>query len=154
MTNLLEKNCNRKTFVDFATTRSYRGLSTIEIKHKFFRQSKLGRDVELHITHIVLFKSPHYVIQVSRVSGQLGLGSELVDWYREATLVPYGLLFTEMWPRTDDRVRFGTNNRSVSTKFFIPDWLKHFNSLEEEHIKFLYSPSVPIIFPQVQKSFP
>ena len=34
------------------------GLSTIYLKHNLFNQSKLGRDVELQNTHIVLFKSP------------------------------------------------------------------------------------------------
>ena len=53
-----EEICNSKAFVDIATAWRHRGLSTIYIKHKLFHQSKLGRDVELQNTHIVLFKSP------------------------------------------------------------------------------------------------
>ena len=41
-----EKICNSKAFVDIATAGRHRGLSTIYIKHNFFHQSKLGRDVE------------------------------------------------------------------------------------------------------------
>ena len=48
-----EEICNSKTFVDIATTGRRRGLSTIYIKHNFFHQSKLERDVELQNTHIV-----------------------------------------------------------------------------------------------------
>ena len=29
-------------------------------------------------------------MQVSKLSAQLGLGSEVVYWYRDATSVPYG----------------------------------------------------------------
>ena len=74
-----EKICNSKAFVDIATAGRHRGLSTIYIKHNLFHQSKLGRDVELQNTHIVLFKSPRDVMQVTTLSTQLGLGSELVD---------------------------------------------------------------------------
>ena len=40
-----EEICNSKTFVDIATAGRHRVLSTIYIKHHFFHQSKLGRDV-------------------------------------------------------------------------------------------------------------
>ena len=79
-----EEIFNSKAYVDIATAGRHRGLSTIYIKHNLFHQSKLGRDVELQNTHIVLFKSPRDVIQVTTLSTQLGLGSELVDWYRDA----------------------------------------------------------------------
>ena len=76
-----EKICNSKALVDIAATGRHRGLSTIHIKHNLFHQSKLGRDVELQNNHIVPFKSPRDVMQVTTLSTQLGLGSELVDWY-------------------------------------------------------------------------
>ena len=44
---------------------------------QFVSSSKLGRDVELGITHKVLFKSPRDVLQVSTLSQQLGLGYQL-----------------------------------------------------------------------------
>ena len=52
-----EEICNSKAFVDIATAGRHRGLSTNYIKHNFFHQSKLGRDVEFQNTHIVLFKT-------------------------------------------------------------------------------------------------
>ena len=147
-----EEICNSKAFVDIATAGRHRGLSTIYIKHNLFHQSKLGRDVELQNTHIVLFKSPRDVMQVTTLSTQLGLGSELVDWYRDATSVPFGHLLIDLSPRTDDRLRYCTNSRSVPSKFYIPERLKHLRTLDGEHTKSLYSPSVPIAFPQMQKS--
>ena len=145
-----EEICNSKAFVDIATARRHWGLSKIYIKHNLFHQSKLGRDVELQNTHNVLFKSPRDVMQVTTPSTQLGLGSELVDWYRDATSVPFGHLLIDLAPWTDDRLRFCTNSRSVPSKFYLPERLKHLRTLDDEHTKSLYSPSVPIAFLQMQ----
>ena len=112
-----EEICNSKAFVDIATAGRHWGLSTIYIKHNLFHQSKLGRDVELQNTHIVLFKSPRDVMQVTTLSTQLGLGAELVDWYRDATSVPFGRLLIDWSPRTDDRLRYCTNTGSIPSKF-------------------------------------
>ena len=149
-----EEICNSKAFVDIATARRHRGLSTIYIKHNLFHHSKLGRDVELQNTHIVLFKSPRDVMQITTFSTQLGLGSELVDWYRDATCVPFDHLLIGLSPCTDDRLLYCTNTGCNPSKFYIPDRLKQSKVFGDEHTKFLYSPSVPIIFPQMQKSFP
>ena len=147
-----EEICNSKAFVDIATAGRHRGLSTIFIIHNFFRQSKLARDVELQNTHIVLFKSPRDVMQVTTLNTQLGLGSELVDWYRDATSVPFDHLLIDLSPRTDDRLRYCTNSGSVPSKFYIPERLKPLRTLDDEHTNFPYSLSVQIAFPQMQKS--
>ena len=76
-----EKVCISKAFVDISIAGRHRGLSTIYTKQDLYHQSKLGGDVELQNTHIVHFKSPRDVRQVTIFSTQLGLGSELVDWY-------------------------------------------------------------------------
>ena len=55
-----------------------------------FHRIKLGRNVELHNTHIVFFKSLRDVMQVTTPSAEMGLGSELLVWYGDATSVPYG----------------------------------------------------------------
>ena len=91
-------------------------------------------------------------MQVTSLSTQLGIDSELVDWYRDATSVPFGHLLIDLSPRTDDRLRYCINSGSVLSKFYIPERLKHLRTLEDEHRKSLYSPSVPIAFPQMQKS--
>ena len=149
-----EEICNSKAFVDIATAGRNWGLSTIYIEHNLFHQSKLGRDVELQNTHIVLFNSPRDVMQATTLSTQLGLGSELVDWYRDAMSVPFGHLLIDLSPRTDDRLRYCTNTGSIILKFYIQERRKRSNFLDDEQTKSLYSPSVPIIFPQMPKSFP
>ena len=144
--------CNSEAFIDIATAGRHRGLSKIYIEHNLFHQSILGRYVELQKTHFVLFKSPRDVMQVSTFSTQLGLGSKLVDWYRDATSVLFGHLLIDLSPRTDDRLHYCTNSGSVPSKFYIPELLKHLRTLDDEHPNFLYSPSVPVAFPQLQKS--
>ena len=135
--------CNSKEFVDIDTAGRHRGFSTIYIKHNLFHQSKLGREVELQNTHIVLFKSPRDVHQVATLSVQLGLGSALVDWYRDATSVPFGHFLIDLSPRTDARLRYCTNSGNIPSKFYVPDNLKHLKYLDHEHTKSLYSPGIP-----------
>ena len=149
-----EEICNSKAFVDLATAGRHRGLSTIYIKQNLFHQSKLGRDVEIQNTYIVILKSPRDVMQVVSLSAELGFRSELVDWYRDAKSVPFGHLLIDLLPRADDRLRYCTNTGLIPSKFFIPDRLKQSKILDDEHTKSLYSPSVPIIFPQFQNFFP
>ena len=89
---------------------------------------------------------------VTTLSTQLGPGSELVDWYRDAMSVPFGHLFIDLSPPTDDRLRYCTNSGSVPSKSYIRERLKHLKTLDDEHTKYLYSPSVSIAFPQLQNS--
>ena len=109
-----------KGFVDIFIAGRHRGLSTIYIKHNFFHRGKLGRDVELQNTHIVHFKSPRHVMPVSTFTAQLGLRSEMVDWYRHATSVPFGRSLIDLSTRPGDRLRFCTNTGSLpSNRNFI-----------------------------------
>ena len=64
-------------------------------------------------------------MQLTTLGAQLGLGSELVDWYRGATSVPFGHLLIYLSPRTEDRLRYCKDTGSVPSEFFIPERLKH-----------------------------
>ena len=107
--NSCEEICNSKAFVDIATARKHRGLNAIYIKRNLIHRSQLRRHVELQDTHIVLLKSPSDVMQSRTPSAQLWLGSEVVDWYRDAILVPWGHLLVDLSPLTVDRIRYCTN---------------------------------------------
>ena len=80
--------------------------------------------------------------------------SELVDWCRAATCVPYGHLLIDLSPPTDDRLRYFTNTGSIPSKFYIPHRLKQSKFFDDENRKSPYFPRFAIIFPQMQKSFP
>ena len=117
---LVKKISNSKQFVKIATGGRHRGLNTVYIKHNLFHQSKLGRDVELQNTHIVLFKSPRDVLQINTLSQQLGLGSQLKEWYQDATSVPYVHLLIDLTPKKFDLLSYCSKNGSVPTKFHLP----------------------------------
>ena len=108
--------CNSREFEKIAVAGRHHGLSTVYIKHNLVHQSKLGRDIELQNTPIVLFKSPRDVLQVGRLSVQLGLDLSLVDWYKDATSLPFGHLLFDFSPRTDDRLRYCTNSGEKTLK--------------------------------------
>ena len=131
--------CNSREFEKIAVAGRHRGLSTIYIKPRLFHKSNLGRDVELQITRIFLFKSPRDVLQVGRLSVQLGLGLSLVDWYKDATSVSFGHFFNSLVPRTDDRLRYCTSGGKKPSNFYIPEQLKHLRILDDDHTKPLYS---------------
>ena len=145
--------CNSKTFVDFHSAGKHRGLGIMYNTHNFVHHSKIGQEVELQNTHIVLFKSLRNVMQVSTLNAHLKLVSQLVDCYRDETSLPYGHLLIDLSPRTDDRLRYCTNTGSIPSKFYIPDRLKQIKFSDDENTKSLYFPSVPIIFGQMQESF-
>ena len=92
-------------------------------------------------------------MKVGTIRAKLSLGSELVDWYRDATSVPYGHLFIDLSPRRDDRLCYCTSRGSITSKTDNPERFKHLNSLEDEHTKTLFSPNVPVIFPRTHRSF-
>ena len=90
--------------------------------------------------------------QVATLSVQLGLGSTLVDWYRDARSTPFGQLLIDLSPLTDDCLRYCTNSGNIPSKFYVPDNLKHLKYLDDEHTKSLHSPSLPTLFLPMQNS--
>ena len=60
-------------------------------------------------------------MQVTALSKHLDLCSKIVDWFRDATSVPFGHLLTDLSPRTDHRLRYCTNNGSIPSEFYVPD---------------------------------
>ena len=136
-----EKISNSKYFEKTATAGRHRGLITIYIRHNLFHQSKLGRDVELQNAHIVLFKSPRDVLQINSVSQQLRLGSQLKEWYQDATSTPYGHLLIDLTSKTIDSLRYCTNSGSVPSKFYLPEGTETTCS-DDEHTIRLYSPNI------------
>ena len=149
-----EEISSSKEIVKIASAGRHKGFSTVYIKHNLFHQSRLGRDIELHNTHIVLFKSPGDVLQINTLSQQLGLGSQLKYWYTTATSVPYGHLLIDLTPKTVDSLRYCTNSGSTPSLFFLPQSRQQITFLNDDHTTSFYSDCVPEIFPELQNNFP
>ena len=123
------------------------------IKHNLFHQNRLGSDIKLQNTHIVLSKSPRDGLQINILSQQLGLGSQLKDWYTTATSVPYDHLIIDFTPKTVDSLRYCTNSGSTPSLFLLPRSKQQITFLNDEHTASLHSDRVPVIFPELQNNF-
>ena len=51
------------------------------------------------------------------LSQQLGLGSQLKDWYTKAASIPYGHLLIDLTPKTVDSLIICTNSGCILTFF-------------------------------------
>ena len=148
-----EKMSSSNDFVKIATAGRHKKLSTIYIKHNLFHQSRLGRDIELQNTHIVSFKSPRDVLQINTLSQQLGLGSQLKDWYTKATSIPYGHLLNDLTPKAVGSLRFCTNSGSIPI-FFLLKRNKRLLFLDDENTNSLHLDNVPNVFQNLKKTLP
>jgi len=135
-----EEISKSKDFVKLATAGRHKGLHVVYVKHNLFHKSSLGRDVELQNTHVVLFKSPRDVQQVQKLATQLGLGSQLTDWYNNATSEPYGHLMIDLSPRTVDSLRYSTGFNP--TVFYLPRSKAKVTTIEDEWTNDLYSQKI------------
>ena len=116
-----------------------------------FHQSRLGRDVELHNTRIVLFKSLKDVLQIKTLGQQLGLGSHQKEWYQDATSVPYVHSLIDLTTKTVDSIRYCSDSGSVPTKFYLPAEIET-KFLDDEYPIRLYSPNISKIFTKSSKT--
>ena len=98
-----------------------------------------------------MFKSPRDVLQINTLSQQLGLGSQLKEWYQDATSVPYGHLLIGLTPKTVESLRYCTNSGSVPTKFYLPAGIETV-FLDDKYTIRLYSPNISKIFPKASKT--
>ena len=62
---------NDKEFSKLATAGRHRNISIIYVKHNLFQQCKWSRTIGLNTTHIVLFKSPRDIQQITYIGKQL-----------------------------------------------------------------------------------
>ena len=92
--------------------------------------NKLGRDVELQNTHIVLFKSSRDVLKINTLSQHLGLGSQLKEWYQDATSVPYGHLLIDL-PQKSYNILFTSWNtdKVLDTEYTIRHYSLNFSKI-------------------------
>ena len=84
-------------------------FSLIYVKHNLFQQSKWSRTIDLNTTHIILFKSPRDIQQITYVGKQLNNTHFLKESYELATKQPFGHLLIDLGPKTSDYLRYCSN---------------------------------------------
>ena len=110
-------------FSDIATSERHRALNNIYIKHNLFDQIELEWNVEVQKKQFVPFKSPRDVMQINTLSTQLGRRWDLVEWYWDATYVP----FSHFWltcrhEQTSDYLSAGTLEPLLQNIIFPTKW--------------------------------
>lgn len=132
---IFDDSCEELTkcdeFTKLATAGRHQGLNVIYIKHNLYHQSSKGRDAELQMSHLVLFKSPRDVQQINKLSQQLGVGNDLIEWYKSATSEPFGHLMIDLSPRTLDVLRFSSGFNP--TTFYLPKSRARVTTIEDEY---------------------
>ena len=149
-----ERSCYSKDFYVFASTGRHRGFTAVYKKHNLFHQSELSRDVVHRNKHIIVFKTPCVVMRLKTLGAPLGRGSETVDWYREATYIPYVVSVIDFSPQTGGCLPYCTNCGIYSSKLLMRKRLKHIQPLDYDYTKCLHLPSNPLFLTRVQKSSP
>ena len=94
------------------------GLHVLYIKHNLFHTTPIARDVELQLTHVLLFQSPYDINQFKRPGQQLRKQKIQSFCYKEATSKPFRFLMIDLSPKTLEILRFSTSLEP--TNFYIP----------------------------------
>lgn len=142
-----------KSFEKLAIAGRHRQMSVIYVKHNLYHKASIGRDAELQLTHIVLFKSPRDVQQILKLGQQLGVGQTLLNaWYNDATSKPYGHLMIDLFPKTNDNLRYCSEVASVPTKFYLHPSKARITVVEDEYTKSKYAANLEKFLPNVQET--
>ena len=99
-----------KRFSKIATSGRHRNIHVIYVKHNLYQQSKHSRTIDLNNTHVVVFKSPRDVNQITYMGKQLNNAKFLKEAYTKATDTDqYGHLLIDFSPKTSDSLRYCSN---------------------------------------------
>ena len=97
--NSCEEIFNDKEFHKVETAGRHRSIRVIYVKHNLFQQSKCSRTIDLNTTHIIFFKSPRYMQQITYIGKQLNNSRFFKESYGLATKSPFGQLLIDLEPK-------------------------------------------------------
>ena len=134
-----EEIFNDKEFSKLSTER-HRNISVIYVKHNLFQQSKWSRLIDLNTTHIILFKSPRDIQQITYIGKQLNNPSFLKESYELATKLPFGYLLIDLDPKSSDSLRYCSNIvQPGPTIFYLPSSKAVITNLTDERERATYA---------------
>ena len=88
----------------------HRRLTIIYLNQNMYCQGKSSRTINLNTHHMVLFRNPRDMSQISVLVRQVfpGKGNALVEAYRDCMKEPFGYLVLDLSPFTEDKYRMRT----------------------------------------------
>jgi len=97
----------------------HRGISLVIVAHNLFDKSL--RSISLQSHYLVLMKTARDFDQIKLLGRQLSVGSaDFIKLFKAATVEPYGYLFVDLRPETDNLLRFRTNIFEDPSIVFVP----------------------------------
>ena len=101
---------NDKVAQIFTKGSHHKNISVLFLTQNIFHSSKHNRTMNLNSHYIVLFKNPRDIGQVGILGRQMfPKGKFLEEAFKDATARPYGYLFIDLKPNTDEPLRVRTN---------------------------------------------
>jgi hypothetical protein len=106
----LMHEANEKVAQIFTKGSHHKNISILFLTQNIFHSSKHNRTMNLNSHYIVLFKNPRDIGQVSILGRQMFPKPKFFEEaFKDATARPYGYLFVDLKPNTDEQLRVRTN---------------------------------------------
>ena len=89
----------------------HQNTSVVYIVQNLFHQGKEQRTISLNSNYLVIFKNPRDVSQIGHLAKQISPGNTKVvnEAFKDATKHPFGYLFLDFKPSTNDDLRLRTS---------------------------------------------
>ena len=130
----------------------HRNLSVIYIVQNLFHQGKGNRSISLNSHYLVLFKNPRDKLQILTLAKQMypGQTAWFMKQYEDAVQRPFGYLFVDLKPTTQDSCRLRTNVLPGEERFNKGEMG---DKVSQELLKYLKQQKLmaPSVIPQMQR---
>lgn len=108
--DLMDDAGNSSQIADLFTKFSHHlNYSVVLLSQNLFNKGRYYRTISLQVQYLFLLKSVRDTSIISTLGRQMGNTKFLTACYEEATSNPYGYLFLDLKPSTDDKFRVRTN---------------------------------------------
>ena len=84
----------------FTAGSHHQNITLMYLNQNIYCPGKHARTIALNCHYLVLFQNPRDFQQISRLGGQLGMGSLLVEAYKDSILTPFGYLLVDISPHS------------------------------------------------------
>lgn len=87
----------------------HKNLTLIYLTQNLYCQGKNARTQSLNTHYLLLLRNPRDVSQIATLGRQTGLGSALVEAYKDSTSKPYGYLLLDLSPHSRETFQMQTD---------------------------------------------
>jgi hypothetical protein len=111
ITDDLMNEANQNVCNLFTKLSHHRNVSVVFITQNLFHRNRHIRTMNLNTHYLVLFKNPRDANQVATLARQMypSKSKFVLEAFEDATKQPYGYLFVDLKPETDERYRIRTS---------------------------------------------